>query len=400
MTDVSDCCGASSFSCTRCGVAPGRERGYVPAAVTEELKNTPLVEEHRALGARLVPFAGYHMPVQYAGVKKEHQAVRERAGIFDVSHMGELVLSGEHALAVVDYQVTNRVSSLDVGQAVYTVCLNDEGTILDDLIIYRLADEEVMVVCNASNHGKIAKHFAAAAEEHCEFDDRTETTALLALQGPRALAILKDAGADASLLDLGFFRLGQGQVGGVQAIVARTGYTGEDGVEIFCAATDAVTLFRALVAAGEAHGLAPTGLGARDTLRLEARLSLYGNEIDETTNPYEAGLGWTVKLKKGDFRGRDALVAIKEAGVSRKLVGFEMTARGIGRHGYPILDAAGTKVGEVTSGSPAPTLGKNIGLGYVPLEMSAIGTDIGIEIRGKTVTAVVVKTPFYKRSES
>jgi len=367
--------------------------------VEQELKETPLVEEHRALGARLVPFAGYQMPVQYAGVVKEHHAVRERAGLFDVSHMGELFLRGEHALALVDYQVTNDVQKLEVGKALYTLCLNERGTILDDLIIYRLAEEEVMIVCNASNHAKMSSHFEAAAKEHCEFEDRTEKTALLALQGPKALTILKAAGATGPLLDLGPFRLARGSISGASAIVARTGYTGEDGVEIFCDAADAPALWRSLIAAGEPHGIAPVGLGARDTLRLEARLSLYGNDIDETTNPYEARLGWTVKLGKGDFRGRDALVAIKEAGPSRKLVGFEMTARGIARHGYPIVDGSGERIGEVTSGSPAPTLGKNIGLGYVPSEMAKLGTDLGIEIRGKVVSATIVRTPFYKRSE-
>jgi aminomethyltransferase len=367
--------------------------------VAQELKETPLVAEHEALGARLVPFAGYRMPVQYTGVVKEHHAVRERAGLFDVSHMGELLLRGEHAVTLVDYQVTNDVKKLEVGQALYTLCLNDEGTVLDDLIIYRLGEDELMVVCNAANHDKMSQHFRSAAEEHCEFEDRTDATALLALQGPKALEILEKAGADSALLDLGPFRLARGEVLGKETIVARTGYTGEDGVEIFCDAADAPHIWRGLLAAGEPLGIAPAGLGARDTLRLEARLSLYGNDIDETTNPYEARLGWTVKLDKGDFRGRDALVAIKEAGPSRKLVGFEMTGRGIGRHGYPIVDGTGEKIGEVTSGSPSPTLGKNIGLGYVPSEMAKIGTELGIEIRGKVIGAKVVKTPFYKRSE-
>jgi aminomethyltransferase len=339
------------------------------------------------------------MPVQYAGVVKEHTAVRERAGLFDVSHMGELFLRGEHAAALVDYQVTGNVRTLPVGKALYTLCLNEAGTILDDLIIYRLGEAEVMVVCNASNHAKMAKHFGAAAEGHCELEDRTDATALLALQGPRALDVLEAAGGTDKVLGLAPFSLARGKIGAVDAVVARTGYTGEDGVEIFCAAGDAAGLWRALLSAGEPHGIAPVGLGARDTLRLEARLSLYGNDIDETTNPYEARLGWTVKLDKGDFRGREALVAIKEAGPKRLLVGFEMTGRGIARHGYPIVGPSGQRIGEVTSGSPSPTLGKHIGLGYVPAEMAQIGTELGIEIRNKVISAKIVKTPFYKRSE-
>jgi aminomethyltransferase len=379
---------------------------YCPPAVSHEseaLKDTPLVDEHRALGGRLVPFAGFRMPVQYAGVVKEHTAVRTAAGLFDVSHMGELFLTGEHALALVDYQVTNDVKKLAVGQAIYTVCCNDRGTILDDLIIYRLGETRVMVVCNASNHDKMAAHFAAAARDHCDFEDATDRTALLALQGPKAFAVLADASPDRDFAALGSFRLSEGKVAGIPVTVARTGYTGEDGVEIFCPWGDAVTLWRALLSAGEKHGIAPCGLGARDTLRLESRLSLYGNDIDETTNPIEAGLAWTVKLQKGDFRGRAALERIKAEGPKRKLVGFEMTGRGIARHGYPIVGANGEQIGEVTSGSPAPTLGKNIGLGYVPTEMSAIGVELGIAIpRGaehKVVSAVVVKTPFYKRTE-
>ena len=360
-------------------------------------KKTPLFEEHRALGARIVPFAGWQLPVQYTGVVQEHHAVRTAAGIFDVSHMGELLLLGPRALAVVDHLVTNDIGKLEVGQAAYTVCCNERGTIVDDLIVYRRGPERVLVVCNASNREKMSAHFARAAEGTCALEDASDETALMALQGPKALQILREAGAEPALLDLPFFHLGEGHVAGVEAVVARTGYTGEDGVELFCAAGDARTLFRALLAAGQAHGLAPAGLGARDTLRLEARLSLYGNDIDETTHPYEAGLGWTVKLDKGEFVGREALMAIGAEGWTRRLVGFEMTGRGIARHGYPIVDAQGERIGEVTSGSPSPTLGKNIGLGYVPKGMSKTGTAFGVEIRGKVVEAAVVKTPFYKR---
>ncbi|HEY8427209.1 MAG TPA: glycine cleavage system aminomethyltransferase GcvT, partial [Sandaracinaceae bacterium] len=289
------------------------------------------------------------------------------------------------------------VLPLEVGRAKYTLAVNERGTILDDLIVYRAGEEEVLVVCNAANREKMAAHFARACEGRCDFADESDETALLALQGPKAVLVAKDAGAPESMLSLPRFALGRAELGGVSVIAARTGYTGEDGFELFCANADAPRLFRHLLEAGAAHGIAPAGLGARDTLRLEAALSLYGNDIDETTNPYEAGLGWAVKLDH-DFLGREALERIKSEGVARKLVGFEMTGRGIARHGYPIVDASGAHVGAVTSGSPGPTVGKNIGLGYVPTALAEPGTKLGVEIRGKVVDAVVVKTPFYKRS--
>ena len=370
--------------------------------MTEALKRTPLFDEHVKAGGRIVPFAGWEMPVQYAGISAEHEAVRTRAGMFDVSHMGELELWGEHAAAVVNYLVTNDLGRIDVGQAMYTCCCNAQGTILDDLIIYKRAVDRILVVCNASNRDKIRAHFAHAAKDHCDFRDASDETALVALQGPKALAVLERAGTDLGNVaeSLGSFRFRDGKLGGVPATVARTGYTGEDGVEIFCANADAPALWRALLAAGEPFGIAPAGLGARDTLRLEARLSLYGNDIDETTNPLEAGLAWTVKLDKGDFVGRDALLKVKEAGLPRKLVGFEMTGRGIARHGYPLQDAGGAVVGVCTSGGPAPTVGKNIGLGYLPSALCEVGTTFKVDCRGKAVDAVVVKTPFYKRPKA
>lgn len=362
------------------------------SAVNDSLLSTPLHDLHTELGARLVPFAGYSMPIQYEGIVKEHTAVRTGAGLFDVSHMGELFLTGSGAVAVADSLVTGAVSKLELGQALYTVACNEGGTILDDLIVYRLADEEVMIICNASNRAKIAAHVASHAEGRCEFEDRSDAFALIALQGPKAESILAAAGGG-DLCKLGFFRTAQGNVAGVSCRVARTGYTGEDGFEIVVPNESAVAIWKAL----SAEGATPTGLGARDTLRLEARLSLYGNEIDETTNPYEAGLGWVVKLKHGDFVGRDALTKIKEAGSERKLVGFEMTGREIARSGYPIVQE-GAVIGKVTSGSPSPTLGKNIGLGYVPKALAKVGSTFGVDIRGKRVgDAVVVKPPFYKR---
>jgi aminomethyltransferase len=310
--------------------------------------------------------------------------------------MGEILVEGPNAVAAVDRLVTNDVTKLDVGRALYTVCCNESGLILDDLIVYRLEAEKILVVCNASNRDKIVAHFAKNLSLETPWNDVSDAWALLALQGPSARAIMNDLGAPEALLGLGSFDVARATVAGVDLWAARTGYTGEDGFELFCANEDAVTLWRAILAAGQPHGLQPVGLGARDTLRLEARLMLYGNDIDEHTHPFEAGLGWVVKLDAGDFIGREALRAIKAAGFDRKLVGFEMTERGIARHGYPIL-AGGERVGEVTSGSPGPTVGRNIGLGYVPKALSKVGTALGIEIRVKQVGAVVVTTPFYKR---
>ena len=365
--------------------------------MNETLKRTPLFETHRAAGARIVPFAGWEMPVQYSGIVEEHRAVRERAGLFDVSHMGELWLRGPKALAVVDGLITNNAAGLAVGKRVYACGCNERGTILDDLIIYRVADEEVLVVCNAGNRGKISPHFANAAAGKTQFTDESDETALLALQGPLAEAVLKAAGGSANLLALPRFGIARGQVAGLSVLAARTGYTGEGGFELFVANADAAKLWGALIEAGKPSGLVPVGLGARDTLRLEAGLRLYGNDIDETTDPWEAGLGWTVKLEGREFLGKQALVEKKQRGLTRKLVGIEMTGRGIARHGYPVVDADGSAIGVVTSGSPCPTLGKNLGLAYVPIANSADGSPLLVEIRGKSIEAKVVPLPFYKR---
>ncbi|HHH11044.1 MAG TPA: glycine cleavage system aminomethyltransferase GcvT [Sorangium sp.] len=363
-------------------------------------KKTSLNASHRALGARMVPFAGWDMPVQYSGVKAEHLAVRAAAGLFDVSHMGELSLRGEAAGEVIDGLITNNAAKLKVGRALYTCACNERGTILDDLIIYRLAEHEWMVVCNAGNRDKMVAHFAAAAAGRCPFEDVSDHNALLALQGPKAFDILACAGQDgAALATLAGFGLRRTSLFGVAVTVARTGYTGEDGVELFCAWAQAPALWAALLEAGAPHGLLPAGLAARDTLRLEARLSLYGNDIDETTNPFEAGLGWTVKLKpKRPFVGKKALKQIKAGGLTRKLVGFEMRGRGIARQGYPLLDSDEQPIGTTTSGSPAPSLGKNIGLGYVPVAHSAVGSPLVVDCRGRKIPAEVVTTPFYRRA--
>ncbi len=375
------------------------ERYSLRLAMTEvSLKRTPLYEAHQRDGARIVPFAGWLMPVQYSGIVDEHNAVRSACGIFDVSHMGELELRGEYAAQVVDYLITNDASKLTDGQALYTCACKEDGGILDDLIVYRAARDRWLIVCNAGNHAKMAAHFAKAAENHCEFSDRSDETALLALQGPRAFELLAACGREAAALsDLKSFHFRDAVVANVRCTVSRTGYTGEDGVEIFCAWNDAPSLWEQLRAIGEPLGVKPIGLGARDTLRLEARLSLYGNDIDETTNPIEAGLSWVVKLDKAQFVGKAALEAAKSSPSGRRLVGFEVLGRGIARHGYPLRDSAGNQVGVCTSGGPAPTVGKNIGLGYLPSAMTAIGTRFLVDCRGKNVEAVVVKTPFYKR---
>jgi aminomethyltransferase len=338
------------------------------------------------------------MPVQYTGIVDEHQAVRTAAGLFDVSHMGELELRGQYAGQVVDYLVTNDVGKLTDGQALYTCACNEGGTILDDLIIYRAAAERFLVVCNASNVDKMDAVFRHAADHHCEYENQSDKTALLALQGPKAFDVLALAGKDAEALKaLKPFHFRDAVIANVRCTAARTGYTGEDGVEIFCAWNDAPALWDQLLSLGKALGIKPAGLGARDTLRLEARLSLYGHDIDETTNPIEAGLGWVVKMDKGDFVGRAALEKVKSQPLPRKLVGFETTGRGIARQGYPLLDASGKPVGLCTSGSPGPTVGKNIGLGYLPTAMTEVGTKFAVDCRGKPIEAVVVKTPFYKR---
>jgi aminomethyltransferase len=337
------------------------------------------------------------MPIQYKGISVEHQAVRERAGVFDVSHMGELELRGPKALELVNSLITNDIARAADGQATFTCCCNEQGTILDDLIVYRRSPSDVLVVCNASNRAKISAHFAAAAHGVCEFEDISDQTALLALQGPKALGIVAKAGVSLDLASLKTFRFAPGSIAGIACVIARTGYTGEDGVELFCAWDDAPALWDALLAAGADDGIEPIGLGARDTLRLDARLSLYGNEIDETTNPLEAGLAWVTKLDKPSFVGKQALIAIKEKGLSRTLVGFEMVGRGIARHGYPLLDAQGVACGMCTSGGPSPTLGKSIGLGYVPTALSAVGSELLVDCRGKKIPAQIVKTPFYKR---
>jgi aminomethyltransferase len=360
------------------------------------LKRSPLYEVQKGLEARFVPFAGWEMPVQFKGIVAEHVAVRTRVGVFDVTHMGRLIVSGHQALVAVDRLVTNSLCNAANGRGIYGCCCNEAGGILDDLICYRKSEDHVFIICNASNRDKLCNHFRDRLGHSAALTDLSDDTALLALQGPEAFALLAKLGAGwaSGLARMAF---AQGTVAGVDATVARTGYTGEHGVEIVCARDKVEKLYLAMLEAGRSHEIEPAGLGARDTLRLEARFSLYGNEIDETTNPFEAGLSWTVKLNKDDFVGKPALSRIRSGGLHRLVVGLEMLGRGIARHGYPVLDETKQPVGVVTSGAPSPSLNKNIALAYVPLEMATVGTRVQVDCRGKPIDAVVVPTPFYRR---
>jgi aminomethyltransferase len=359
---------------------------------SEDLKRTPLYACHVEAGARLVEFAGWEMPVQYAGVIEEHRAVRTTAGLFDVSHMGEVRVRGAGAESFLQRLTPNDVSRLAPGRAHYSGLLTDRGTYIDDILIYRLAADDFLVVVNASNAPRDFEWIASRSNGNAEVVDESDRWALLALQGPQAVEILEPLSPGAS--ELRYYGFRQGEVDGRPALISRTGYTGEDGFELYVDPEHAPALWRRLVEAG-AH---PAGLGARDTLRLEAAMALYGHEIDETTTPWEAGLDWVVKLGKGDFLGRDALVAQKEAGLPRKLVGFEVEGRGIARQGHAVLSGAtGEAVGAVTSGTWSPTFEKALGLAWVPPDLAAPGTPLTLDVRGRRLAARVVETPFYRR---
>lgn len=360
-------------------------------------KRTSLYRLHQELGARIVDFAGWEMPVDYGGVVEEHLNVRSRAGLFDVSHMGEFLVEGRDAEAVLQKLTPNDVSRLADGQAQYSALTTETGCFIDDVLVYRRAENRYLVVVNAAN---IEKDFAWI-ESHAEGDvaltNASDDFALLALQGPEAQAILAPL-TDVDVTAMKYYRFTDGKVLGENAVVSRTGYTGEDGFEVMVASELGERVARGLLEKGADRGLKPTGLGARDTLRLEAKMALYGNDIDEEHTVLEADLGWIVKWKKGDFVGRDALARQKDEGIPRKLVGFEMVDRGIARHGYPAF-VDGKPVGPVTSGSFAPYLKKNIGLVYLPEGAWEEGTDFEIEIRGRRAAARVVPTPFYKRDK-
>ena len=367
------------------------------------LERTPLYETHRALGAKMMPFGGFEMPVQYSGILDEHRAVREAAGLFDVSHMGEVLVHGPHAFDFVQHLVTNDAGTLYDGRAMYTVMCRADGGAVDDLLVYRLAEDRYLLVINASNIEKDLAHIRAqheAFEGNVEVEDQSAATALLALQGPKAFEIAQ-AVTDVPVGDIKYYHFVQPEPGAFlgceRAILSHTGYTGEKGLEIYCEPERAEAVWNALMEAGEEHGLQPAGLGARDTLRLESGYCLYGHELTEETTPLEAGLGWVTKLGTDDFVGKRAIAAQKEQGVPRKLIGFVMDERGIPRQGYAITDADGEPVGEVTSGSQSPLLGQGIGLGFVPNDpaFTEPGSAIGIAVRGKILPATVKKPPFH-----
>ncbi|MBX5482768.1 MAG: glycine cleavage system aminomethyltransferase GcvT [Myxococcaceae bacterium] len=358
-------------------------------------RQTPLNQAHRKLGAKLVDFAGWEMPVQYTGVIAEHEAVRTAAGLFDVSHMGEIEFRGPGALSTANALITNDLARIADGQAVYAGLLNERGGFVDDVVAYRFSPERIFICVNAANREKDFQWMKAHAKGVAPVD-RSDEFAQVAIQGPKAAAIVQRL-TRRDLSAVGTYRFTEGEVAGTPCIISRTGYTGEDGFELYCPPDRAEALWFALLEEGKAEGLKPAGLGARDSLRTEMKYALYGNDIDDDHTPLEAGLAWIVKLDKDDFVGKAALVQQKAQGVTRKLVGFELTEPGVPRHGYPILHD-GQRVGEVTSGTHGPSVKKAIGIGYVPTALAAEGSTFQVEIRGRPVGARVVKTPFYKKS--
>jgi aminomethyltransferase len=367
------------------------------------MKNTPFTEKHIALGAKMAPFAGYNMPIQYTGINEEHAVVREGVGVFDVSHMGEIWVTGPNALAFLQYVSSNDVSVLFPGKAQYTCFPNGKGGIVDDFIVYCFNTEKYLLAVNAANIEKDWNHLCSFApkfglvvgKDLCNLSDET---AQLAIQGPKALEVMQKLCKE-NVTDMEYYTFKQIEVAGIpDAIFSTTGYTGSGGCEVYVPNKYAMQLWDAVFAAGEPYGIKPIGLGARDTLRLEMGFCLYGNDIDDTTSPLEAGLGWITKFNdvKGDFVDKAYLLAQKEAGLKRKLVAFELVDRGIARHETPICDAEGNRIGHVTSGTMGPTVMKAIGMGYVDVPFNKLGTEIYMDIRGKLLKAVVVKAPFYK----
>jgi len=350
------------------------------------------------MGAKMVDFGGWDMPLQYSGILDEHRAVRANVGIFDVSHMGEIEIRGPEALKLVDHVSTNAASKLKTGQAHYSALLYEHGGFVDDILVHKVSDTEFFLCVNASNQDKDYAHIAEHNQFDCTVENAGDRYAQIAIQGPLALKTLQKL-TSVDLSQIKYYWFTDGAVSGAPARIARTGYTGEDGFEIYVAPSEAPRIWDEILAAGAEFGIKPAGLGARNTLRLEAKMALYGHEMDATITPFEADLGWIVKLDKGDFIGRDALLKQKEQkGLTRKLIGFEMCGRGIGRDGYEVhVDQAAA--GWVTSGGPAPTLNKNIGLCYLPASQCQIGRAIHVMVRNQPVEAVTVPTPFYKRAK-
>jgi aminomethyltransferase len=378
--------------------APSSTGAGASGGFEEALRHTPLYDVHRSLGARMVAFAGWEMPVQYGSIIDEHRTVRTAVGLFDLSHMGELLVSGPDALAFVRHCVISDPGSLAPGQAQYSMLCARDGGVIDDLIIYRI-HEGYLLVCNAANREADVQHLRgllAPRGFNATLEDRSDATALVAPQGPRAAELLKTM-SDADIDGLGYYHSTPGFVAGIECLIARTGYTGEDGFELFCLASQTEALWDAVRDAGGAFGLKPCGLGSRDTLRLEAGMPLYGNELDRNHNPYEVNMGWAVKLEKGEFVGRAALARIRERGARRRLVGLIMRDNAVARHGYQVR-VPGGGTGVVTSGTASPTLNEKIAMAYLPAQAATIGGEVEVLVRDRPYRAEQVKLPFYRRA--
>jgi aminomethyltransferase len=359
------------------------------------MKNTALTSTHEALGAKMVPFAGFNMPVQYEGISIEHETVRKAVGVFDVSHMGEFLIEGDHALELIQKVSSNDASKLTIGKAQYSCLPNDDGGIVDDLIIYKIKEQTYLLVVNASNIDKDWDWIQSKNDVGADMRNLSDDYSLLAIQGPKAVEAMQSLSSH-DLSAIPFYNFIVGDFAGIEhVIISATGYTGSGGFEIYCKNSEIKQIWDKVFEAGAAYGIKPIGLAARDTLRLEMGYCLYGNDIDDTTSPIEAGLGWVTKFTK-NFTNSEALKVEKEQGPKRKLVAFELDERGIPRHGYDIVDTNGNTIGVVTSGTMSPSLGKGIGLGYVPIAFSEVGNKINIQIRKNAIPATVVKSPFYK----
>ncbi len=359
------------------------------------MKNTALTATHEALGAKLVPFAGYNMPVQYEGVNIEHETVRNAVGVFDVSHMGEFLIEGPNALDLIQKVTSNDASKLSIGKAQYSCFPNDDGGIVDDLIVYKVKDESFLLVVNASNIEKDWNWISSKNDVGAEMKNISEDYSLLAIQGPKAIESMQSLTSH-DLSGIKFYNFIVGDFAGIEnVIISATGYTGSGGFEIYCKNSEVKQVWDKVFEAGTDFGIKPIGLAARDTLRLEMGYCLYGNDIDDTTSPIEAGLGWITKFTK-EFTNAEVLAKQKQHGAERKLVAFELNERGVPRQGYDIVDGNGTKIGNVTSGTMSPSLGKGIGLGYVPSVFASVDSKINIQVRKKAIPATVVKLPFYK----
>ncbi|MEO2074429.1 MAG: glycine cleavage system aminomethyltransferase GcvT [Bacillus sp. (in: firmicutes)] len=364
-----------------------------------ELKRTPLFEVYKEFGGKTIDFGGWELPVQFSSIKEEHEAVRNRAGLFDVSHMGEIEVKGSDSLHYLQKMMTNDISKIKNGGAQYTAMCYENGGTVDDLLVYKIEDNHYLLVVNASNIEKDFNWLENHLSGDVSIENLSETTAQLALQGPLAEQVLQKL-TETDLREIGFFKFQQEvSIDGKKALVSRTGYTGEDGFEVYCNSADAEQIWKAMLEAGKEEGVLPCGLGARDTLRFESVLALYGQELSPEISPLEAGIGFAVKLnKEADFIGKEALKQQKEAGLSRKIVGIEMIDRGIPRHGYPVYKGD-VLIGEVTTGTQSPTLKRNIGLALISSEFTGLDTEVEVEIRGKRLKATVVPTPFYKKEK-